>query len=220
MVQRILLIRHGQTDWNIEGRWQGTLPIPLNAEGRAQAETLAAHLRHRPISLIVSSDLPRAFETAAALGRSVGLLPQTDARWREFDLGIFQGLTRSEIMERFPSEWEAFRADYWDYCVPGGESRRAAQARIFEAWQALTDQRGEEAAAVSHGGVIKLLLLKLFYDDPALHDLHLENTSVTVIERHGDGWQLVQAANTDHLLPSSRTPRHSLMAAPSESENI
>ncbi len=221
MLQRVLLIRHGQTDWNIEGRWQGILPVALNAEGRAQAQALADHLRDRPIRRIVSSDLPRAFETASALGRSVGVAPEPDVRWREFNLGIFQGLTRDEITARYAAEWEAFHADYWDYRIPGGESRRAAQSRIFAGWQELVEQTGaEEAAAVSHGGVIKLLLLKLFRDDPTIRDLHLENTSVTYIERDAGGWRLAQAARTDHLRPASRTPRHSLMAAPPESENI
>jgi probable phosphoglycerate mutase len=199
-VERVHLIRHGQTNWNVEGRWQGTLPTQLNAEGLAQAAALASHMRSWPIQAIYTSDLPRAAQTAAALGRSLGVDPIPDQRWQEFHLGIFQGLTRDEIEARYPHEWYEFRRIYWDYVVPEGESRRMLQARAFAAWNdVIAPQNASEVAVVSHGGVIRMLLLKLFADHPDVQNIHIENTSITTIERRDDDWHLIGAALVPHL---------------------
>ena len=102
-VERVYLIRHGQTAWNVDGRWQGFEPVPLNSMGLAQARMLASSLC-APISAIYTSDLQRAVQTAEALAHGRGLTPQTDIRLREFNLGIFQGLTNEEIHARYPQE--------------------------------------------------------------------------------------------------------------------
>lgn len=199
-VKRVLLVRHGQTDWNVDGRWQGSLPIALNAEGFAQAQLLANHLRHQPIGSIVTSDLPRALQTAATIGETLGLQPQIDPRWQEFNLGIFQGHTREQMMAKFPREWDAFNRDYWDYRIPHGESRRNFQARLYAAWQHMLDTANTpEVIAVSHGGAIKMLLLKLFPDVSELHNQRFENTSITTLEREGDKWNLVDVGSIVHL---------------------
>lgn len=199
-VERVHLIRHGQTDWNVEGRWQGTLPTELNPEGHAQAVALATYLRTWPIQAVFTSDLPRASQTAAALGRSLSVEPIIDQRWQEFHLGIFQGLTRDEIEMRYAHEWHEFRRLYWDYVVPKGESRRILQARAFAAWSdVIAQEDASEVAVVSHGGVIRMLLLKLFADHPDVQNIHIDNTSITTIERQGDGWHLLRAALTPHL---------------------
>jgi len=200
-IERVLLVRHGLTDWNLSGRWQGYEPVALNDEGWAQARMLADSLRGRPIRTIVSSDLPRAFQTASAIGEVVGVQPGADERWREFHLGIFQGLTRDEMIAKYPNEWEAFNADYWDYVIPGGESRRMMQERVFSAWEdAVATGIGPELVIVSHGGSLKMLLLKLFPDVPDLDAAHLGNTSVTTIERIEAGWRLAAIASVDHLV--------------------
>lgn len=198
--ERILLIRHGQTDWNQDGRWQGVLPIGLNAEGRQQAKRLAQHLRERPIAQIISSDLPRAFETAQAVADVHGLTVQSDERWREFNLGIFQALTRDEIIDRYPTEWETFRTRYWDYVLPNGESRSMLRQRVYEAFESLaTSHQGPEIVVLSHGGALKTLLISLFEEDPSLHNIHLENTSITIVERNHTSWKLVELAAIPHL---------------------
>jgi broad specificity phosphatase PhoE len=219
-VQRILLIRHGRTDWNVEGRWQGSLPVPLNDEGRAQAQALGAYLRGSGLSAVYTSDLPRAFDTAQAVADALNLQPCADERLREFDLGIFQGLTRDEIIARYPSEWAALRENYWDYVIPGGESRRAMQNRMFNAWQDIAASAEGTVALVSHGGSIKLLLLRVFDNAPELQDVHIENTSITTVERNGVGWHLVELAATPHLVTPPSALHHPLMSPPEESANI
>ncbi len=199
-IEQVYLIRHGLTDWNVGGRWQGTLPIGLNDVGRAQAKALAQHLADRKIGTIFSSDLPRAFDTALAIGAVQGVAPQTDVRLQEFNLGIFQGLTRDEIKARYPQEWHDFEADYWDYAVPDGESRRTLQARAYQCFEHIVaHSSGPELAIVSHGGTIRMLLLKLFEGNAALSHYHVENTSVTTLIRNNDAWQLHELAAVQHL---------------------
>lgn len=199
-VKRVRLVRHGQTDWNVGGRWQGSLPIALNAEGFSQARLLADYLREQPIGAIFTSDLPRAVETATVLGNTFGLEPKIDGRWREFNMGIFQGNTREEIKERFPNEWQAFNEIYWDYTMPYGESRRAFQTRVYSAWEEMIHTADvSEVVAVSHGGSIKMLLLKLFPDVVELHNPLLDNTSVTTLERNGNSWRWIEVGGVKHL---------------------
>jgi len=204
-VERVLLIRHGQTDWNVSGRWQGFEEIPLNDEGWAQARALADYLRrhHWRISAIYSSDLGRAFQTASAVGEAFKLTPQPDARWREMNLGIFQTLTREQIMNRYPEQFAALQDDYFGYRVPQGETRGDMQSRAYDAWKAVIQHNsGSEIAVFSHGGPIKVLLLKLFPTKAELHHVHIPNTSISVLERRGSGWHLEAVGTTPHLEPS------------------
>ncbi|MBA3874818.1 MAG: histidine phosphatase family protein [Anaerolineae bacterium] len=199
-IERVLLIRHGQTDWNVDGRWQGTLPIGLNDMGRTQAEALATYLARRQIGSIYTSHLPRALDTALALGQAVGVVPQIDERLQEFNLGVFQGLTREEINRHYPIEWRDFEANYWDYRVTNGESRRALQTRAHDVFQYIVaNGTGPEVAIVSHGGTIRTLLHRLFEGAPELNHFHVENTSLTTIERDGDRWRLHELAAVPHL---------------------
>jgi len=199
-IERVLLIRHGQTDWNIEGRWQGTLPIGLNDIGREQAKALAHYLAERKLGSIYTSDLPRALDTAIAVGSVHGITPQIDVRLQEFNLGVFQGLTREEIRERYAADFNDFETDYWDYIVKDGESRRMLQARAYQAFQHIVIRAfGPEVAIVSHGGTIRMLLLRLFEGAPELNHYHIENTSMTTLVRENDIWHLDELAVVPHL---------------------
>lgn len=203
-IERVLLIRHGETDWNVQGRWQGFEQTPLNAQGRTQAKALADYLRHRPIAAIYSSDLLRAWQTATALGETLGLTPEPHTDWREHHLGIFQGLTRDAIQAKYPNEWASMRADQMGYVIPKGESRRDLQRRAHRAWDAILERaRGPEVAIVSHGGTIKMLLMRLFGELPEVMEAHLPNTSVTTVERSGQGWRLVEIGATPHLVSAN-----------------
>src|SRR5687767_10128865 len=110
MVKYVSLIRHGETEWNTTGRWQGILPVPLNDIGREQARKLAATLRQDAIQMIYTSDLSRAAETAQIIADTLGIPVSVDERLRELDIGIFQGLTVEEILQRHAREYADFMA--------------------------------------------------------------------------------------------------------------
>jgi 2,3-bisphosphoglycerate-dependent phosphoglycerate mutase len=198
--KRILLVRHGQTDWNLEERWQGSIDVPLNEVGLKQAQSLATHLRDGPITAIYSSDLKRAHQTASAVAAVKGLPVHGDPRLREIHLGDFQGLTHTELVARFPQEMTLMRQNYMEFVFPGGESRRAMQNRAYEALASIVEREtGPEILVVSHGGTIRVLLLKLFEDDEKISRLSISNTSITVLETDGERWTLVEAMTTPHL---------------------
>lgn len=200
-LKRVYVIRHGQTDWNMLGRWQGFEQISLNNEGLNQAQALANYLQTQPITAIYTSDLSRALQTATALSEALKITPQIDPRWRERNLGIFQGMTRAEIYEKFPEEMNAMQTDRYNYIIPNGESQKDVQKRAYEAWeQVIRHAPGPEAAIISHGGTIKTLLLKLFDNDPALADVNLTNTSITTLEHNGSEWIPLEVAATPHLI--------------------
>lgn len=202
-MKQIYVIRHGQTSWNAEGRWQGHADVPLSPEGVAQAQTLAKHLSGVDFAMVYSSDLERARETGHALARATGAPLILDSRLRELNLGALQGLTHAEIHERYPDDVDQMKVNYLDHVVTRGESRRALQARAYAAWQDILEQTSARPVAlVSHGGTIRLLLLRLL--DPAQRDaimcMEIGNTSWTVLNVDEDGSVRMQvAADSSHL---------------------
>ncbi|MEP7290469.1 MAG: histidine phosphatase family protein [Chloroflexota bacterium] len=202
-MKRILLIRHGQTDWNTEGRWQGQLQVPLNHAGQEQAQALADYLRGQPITAVYSSDLSRAHVTATYVADALQLLVKPDPRWRELHLGVLQGLTINEVNSLHPNVALGMREDYLGYEIPEGESRRVMQARAYEAYQdIIANEPGGAIAVVSHGGTIRVLLLKLFGDSILQKSVH--NTSISVIETDGMAHHLLETAITPHLMSESQ----------------
>jgi probable phosphoglycerate mutase len=154
----IILIRHGLTNWNKEGRWQGNEDIPLNETGIAQAHALSRRLANWPIAALYCSDLKRAAQTAAILGETIGLQPIHDRCWRERDVGAFQGLTWAEIELKYPQEFREMRAGIID--PPLGEDSHALHERAANAFSSLAQRHaGEMVAVVSHGGFLHTTLL-------------------------------------------------------------
>ncbi len=119
----LVLVRHGRTAWNDEGRYQGQDGPGLNAQGRAQAAATARALAQGPpAAALYSSDLPRALETAHIIGGVLGLPVQADPRLRELHQGAWQGMLYPDIQARYGQELQRFRADPWRYGPPGGET--------------------------------------------------------------------------------------------------
>jgi broad specificity phosphatase PhoE len=146
-VTTLLLARHGETDWNREGRWQGWADPPLNDTGRAQARQLAEELRAVPFDAVYSSDLRRAHETAVILAEPHAVPVVTDAGLREIDVGSWSGLTRREIAERFP-----------DGTRPDGESHEEHGARVRAAVVRIARAHlGARILVVGHGGTIRAI---------------------------------------------------------------
>lgn len=160
--RRILLARHGQTEWNALGRLQGATDIPLNELGREQAQNLAAKLTGEPIAAIWSSDLSRARQTAEIVASARGLPgPLVEAELRERAFGVFEGLTRDECATQHPEAWQRWQAA--TTAPPGGEDRGDAVARLRRALAkiAAATATSEPVLAVSHGGLMRLWLLEV-----------------------------------------------------------
>lgn len=148
---QILLARHGETDWNLGRRVQGHTDIPLNATGIAQAQALADELAHEPIVAVYSSDLSRARDTAAAVAARHGLPVSVDPNLREKNFGSWEGLTDTEIRERFP---DAKRGAWGD-----AETTEAVAERVVTALSRV-DQAHPDALVlvVAHGGPLRAAL--------------------------------------------------------------
>lgn len=158
---RLLLVRHGETEWNQENRWQGQADVPLSETGRTQARRLAQRLRAegRPVRAIYASDLSRAFHTAEILGEALGVSPLPDVAWREMDIGVWSGLTTAEVIARHTAEWERLRAGE-DLPRGGGETFAQFQGRVLRSAERIRETHaGEQVVIVTHGGAVRAFLL-------------------------------------------------------------
>jgi len=155
MVTTILLARHGETDWNREGRMQGQSDQPLNALGRAQAGALAEALVGVELAAVYSSDLRRAYETARIVADARGMDVVVTAALREVDFGEWEGMRRDEIEHRFPvghSRWRRYEGHGWEH----GESYEEMGARVVAAVLGIAaGHPGEQVLLVAHGGPIR-----------------------------------------------------------------
>ena len=158
----LLLIRHGETSWNQEQRYQGQQDSPLSELGLAQAAKTAAFLARMKIDVIYTSDLLRAKLTAEAIARPHGLTPIADPRLREINFGVWEGLTREEVQARYPELFSARFRDNINVRVPGGELPGEVAERLAEFVQELQSKHlHQNIAAVSHGGALRLLIATL-----------------------------------------------------------
>ncbi len=154
----LYLIRHGQTDWNIEQRWQGQSDIPLNATGRQQAARLAAELATANFSAIYSSDLSRAYETALALSRISGLPIQREPRLREIHQGEWQGLREIDIQARYGNAFQERKQHPLHVAPPGGETVIQVRDRVISVVTDICSMYPKDRVAlVSHGFALALI---------------------------------------------------------------
>lgn len=157
MARELWLIRHAESIWNAEWRWQGHADPPLSARGSEQARALGSRLAGERLERLVASDLRRALETARPVGQPHGLVPVADARLRELDVGAWEGLRRAEIEQRDAPALARF--DRGDPQAPagGGESRAGLERRACAVLlELLADDRS--LAVVTHLGVLRALL--------------------------------------------------------------
>jgi broad specificity phosphatase PhoE len=157
-VSEILLLRHGQSEWNAQQRWQGHGDPSLTELGRDQAREVAVRLASAGIERIVSSDLARAFETAAIVAAALGLALESDRLWRERDIGSWTGFTREQIEARWPAEYAHFRSHHESARPGGGESDAMLRARAQAALAALRARHASvRVLVVTHRGIARML---------------------------------------------------------------
>jgi probable phosphoglycerate mutase len=209
------LIRHGETDWNLSGRWQGHADVPLNQLGRMQARHLAGRMRGEGLDAIYSSDLLRAWETAQALGEALGIAPRPLPALREIDVGAWSGLTRAEVLARDGDLIE--RLESGEDVPRGGSGERFAELyrRVVGATEQLAAAQPEgHLALVTHGGPVRALLLHAARDkrDALPRRLHIGNTSVSILACGLAGWQLGIINDMSHLDAAAQAP--DMMSSP------
>jgi len=193
---RLLLARHGETDWNRSGHYQGHADIPLNDLGRTQARALAERLAGEAIDAIYASDLQRAAETARIVGERLGLEPRLDAAWREMNVGSMTGVLHTEAPPRL-REFISAAARSEDPVAPGAETYTQLERRIKRAFEGIAE---ETALVVGHGGTLKVLISMLIGLPPGYIDrLSLRgNASLTEISFAHGRPQLVMINDTRH----------------------
>ncbi len=177
---QLYLVRHGETDWNLARRIQGSTDIPLNATGRAQAASTGALLARRQWDAIYASPLSRAFDTASIIADEVGLAgPIAVDAIVERNYGAAEGLADPELARRFPADSE----------VPGRESREAVVDRVLPALLELAEAHPDQAiVVVSHGGVIRSVLGAV---DPTGHHGMIANGSVHSFRHDNGSFELI-----------------------------
>lgn len=191
---RIVAVRHGETDWNREGRMQGWAPVPLNETGREQAAATGRWLAERyEFDRVLASDLRRTRETTELLLESIDASPSFESAWRERGLGVYQGLTRADIESRYPEfglRETAYRAT--DVVPEGGESLRTVHERVVGRFE---DLHGDDGTTllVTHGGPLCILLGYAKGHDltTALSAHHLDNCAASEFRANGAGTTVV-----------------------------
>jgi 2,3-bisphosphoglycerate-dependent phosphoglycerate mutase len=198
---RILLVRHGETDWNAGGRIQGHNDTPLNAAGRQQAQRTAQRLAREPIKALYSSDLARAFETATIIGAPLGLTVVASARLRERQYGLWEGLTAAEIQTRYPEQFAIWRARTTDFAPPQGETRSELLTRALAELQTIARRHVKDTVVVvTHGGLCYVLINHILGSiDGDQREFTFGNASIHTLEVTGDRWSVISMNETAHL---------------------
>lgn len=203
----LILIRHGETDWNRELRFQGHVDVPLNATGMAQAQRLAERLAAERVAVdhLVCSDLLRTRQTAAPSQKA--LLPQlaletlTDPALREQSFGIVDGLRVDDIKQQHADAWAQWLRFDADVGMPGGETTRQFHARVMDALHRIAARHvGQTVLVVTHGGVLDMVWRTaqgLELSGPRVSDI--PNAGLNRVRMQDGQWSVLQWADTRHL---------------------
>lgn len=197
----VLLIRHGETQWNREVIWRGRADVPLGDRGREQARLLAEAWAARPIGAIYSSPLARARETAEPLAAAAGLAVQIDERLVDMSFGEWEGQPLADVQARWPDLYQTWRSRPGEFRAPGGESLAEVAGRAWPALEEMAARHAEQTVAlVSHRVVCKLLLCAaLGAGEAGFWRVWLDTASVSLLEREAEGWVVRGVNDTHHL---------------------
>lgn len=179
---KLYIIRHGQTDWNVQGRIQGRQDIPLNATGRRQAEDLARGMEKRPVTAVYSSPQLRAMETARAIAGAQGVEVIMVPQLVEIGYGAWEGRTSEDILT---TDWELYEA-WWQHpatvAPPGGETLSQVDERCRTAWDRIRGEITGDTAVVAHGGTLAHFIVHLLEGQPEAEEIVVGNASITTME--------------------------------------
>lgn len=205
----LLIIRHGETAWNVAGKLQGHIDIPLNAQGTRQAKSLASYLQTEKLDAIISSDLHRAVQTAGEIARLQGVSTRIDKDLRERCFGGFEGKLKDDLPTLFPVEYKNWRSRDPDFQFPPsdddhtyrGESTRQFHQRIIACITHYAKQhQGKRIAIIAHGGVLECAYREAKkLPLTAEREVKLFNASINRFAWKEDGLHILQWGDVAHL---------------------
>ena len=200
---RFILVRHGETEWNATGQYQGQTDIPLSETGRAQAAALGKRFETIHVDAVYSSPLQRAYDTARAIAEPKGLPIQKVEGFKELNFGEWDGQTKEELTERFGEPFVRYRIEPFHYPMPGEKSLSRARLRIGAALEDIKERYRDTDKTVviaAHGGILKLAIFHLLDMGSRLYRcIELDNTSLTVIDLEEDRCTLRVLNDSHHL---------------------
>lgn len=196
---KLYCVRHGETEFNAQGRIQGQTDTALSELGHRQSAALARGLVGLGIEAIVSSPLRRALDTAQAVGDRLGLAVSTDPRLMEIHAGVFQGLDWAEIEQTHAEAARRWHSQDPDYRIPGGESRRDLMLRARAAFGALRESGHACLLVVAHGGVLAAAFKVLLDIPPQRNPFRFRNGALSLLEWKQEV-KLLSLNQCDHLL--------------------
>lgn len=199
---KLIIARHGETLWNVEGKKQGQLDSPLTLLGIKQSKALAQTLTEESFAVLYASDLGRAAKTAEYIAARTDHEIRFEQGLRERHFGIFQGLTDEQIKNKYPAEYDSHQANRADYVIPGGESLRQFYARVIVCLESLAARHEKQTITiVTHGGVIDgwfRFIFNLPLEAP--RKAKLWNASINCIAREAAGeWTLHTWGDVNHV---------------------
>ena len=199
-MSRLLLVRHGETDWNVDNRYQGQSDIPLNARGRAQAAAIGRRLSSEKLDVIYASDLQRALHTAEAIAAHHPIGVQPDARLREILIGEWEGLTYAEMQARDLEGLARWIETPEEVSAPGGETLVELASRMREVLEEMRARPdGETIVLASHGGALNAFLCLALGIPTSRWRMRLDSASLSELHLYPEGATLVHLNDCHHL---------------------
>mgnify|MGYP005906175719 CR=1 FL=1 len=198
---RIILLRHGETTWNIEGRYQGQEDTPLSEKGKLQGRQAAFALKNIPIDRAFSSPLSRSFETCRMAADYHHLTVTKDARLTEISHGLWEGIHADEIEKRYPEEFHLWHSHPEKVHMPEGESLEDVRKRVREAFDEYAARYdGETLLVAAHDAVNKAIICDLLgLSQSHFWNIKQDNACINVLECNQGIWRLVTLNNTAHM---------------------
>lgn len=198
----LYLVRHGETVWNREQRYQGQQDIPLSEQGILQGQAVAQYFRNQIVDAVFSSDLSRAYQTATLIAQPHGLQVKQEVNLREYCFGVWEGLNRAEVKDRYHDLYKRRQKDI-NTEIPGGESAHQMLARINIFLEQIIKSDYSSVVAVAHGGSIRAIVAHVLgLELTKSFRLKLDNSGVTSINWKNSSqpdYQLLTINSVSHL---------------------
>ena len=200
---RFIFVRHGETEWNIQGRYQGQSDIPLSEKGRAQVAALGKRFEGIPVDVVYSSPLQRAYDSARAIAEPKGLPIRLVEGIKELDFGRWDGLTLEMLREQFGDSFMKYRTEPFHYPMEGEGTLNRAKLRVGAALEEIKEEyrhTDKTVVVVAHGGILKLAIFYLLDMSSRFYRcIELDNTSLTILDIEEDR-SILRVLNDAHHL--------------------